>query len=86
MATPKVIHLIQEEPEQRTEGALFTTMCGVLQEHATLPAVELRERFICAMCQNAQNLEFARGLEHLRTRYNSHLESHHMVAPRKDHE
>lgn len=86
MSTPKVMHLIANEPQVRPEGAFFTTLCGLAQEHAILPAAELRTRFICAMCQNQQNLELAKGLESLRTAYNTHLETAHQQLPRKDHE
>lgn len=78
MAKPKVVHLIVDEPEERIAGMRYLTLCDIYWEHQPLSPEEARERFICAMCQNEQNLELAKALENLRDRYNFHLTHSHL--------
>jgi hypothetical protein len=78
VSTTAPLHLIVVEPAARIAGARYPTMCGTLTEHVELTKAEQRARFICALCQSAQNLELVKAYEDLRARYNTHLTQAHL--------
>lgn len=83
---PFVVHLIVvEEEEGRVEGGYYKTMCGFLQEHRNLSKEELRQRYVCAACQDAQNQELVKAYADLREAYNRHLELYHPEHTQGDH-
>ena len=55
MTEPKVMHALKTIPDlPLVPGAWYETLCGTTWEYQRLPEWQVRERFVCAACHEAQ--------------------------------
>ena len=70
---PGVMHALLNESDEDVlvPGRLYPTMCGTHWEHQPLTKAEVRTRYVCALCHQAQVETLRTGINFLINRVNT---------------
>lgn len=79
---PEVVHALRNDLGiPLAPGAYYETMCGTSWQYQPIPEEEMRTRYVCAMCHQAQMTELLAAMADMVDRFNSHLQTLHELRP-----